>query len=94
MQNLKRRLGVVLTAVVLALAGGVVLAAPAEAASGYASCSTSAIVGIWVDVDGGTDGFAVPNATSDPKVNTWSYNTQGKRWLWRIAKSLGPITGI
>lgn len=41
---------------ILATVGAVVAATPAHAASGYVTCATSNVVGVWVDVDGGTDG--------------------------------------
>lgn len=80
MKSWKSRVGAGIATLALVAAGSVAFAMPANAASGQASCATSAIVGIWVDVDGGTDAFAVRTATSDPKINNWSYNTQGKRW--------------
>ena len=90
MSALKRKIASGLAVAALAVTGAVIGAAPANAASGKASCATSNIVGIWVDVDGGTDGWATRTATSDPKVNNYSYNTQNKRWrvnVWRSADS-------
>ena len=80
MSALKRKIASGLAVVALAAAGAVIGTAPANAASGKASCATSNIVGIWVDVDGGTDGWATRTATSDPRVNNYSYDTQNKRW--------------
>lgn len=45
-----------LAVAILATVGAVVAATPAHAASGYVTCATSNVVGVWVDVDGGTDG--------------------------------------
>ena len=55
-----------------------VAATPAHAASGYVTCATSNVVGVWVDVDGGTDGWAYRSGSGN--TNYYSYNTQGKRW--------------
>ena len=78
-KQLRRVLSGLATTALVAVA----LTAPTQsayAASGTATCATSNIVGIWVDVDGGRDGFASRWATSDPRVNTFSYDMQGKKW--------------
>ena len=80
MSTLKRKIASGFAIAALAVTGAVIGAAPANAASGKASCATSNIVGIWVDVENGTDGWATRSATSDPKINNYSYNTQNKRW--------------
>lgn len=77
---LKKNIGPTMAAAAIAVTGSVVAATPAHAASGTVTCATSNVVGVWVDVDGGTDGWATRSATSDPRVNNYSYNTQGKRW--------------
>lgn len=80
MSTIKRRIGSGLAIAALAAAGLAATAAPASAASGTVTCATSNVVGVWVDVDGGTDGWAARSSTSDPRINNYSYNTQGKRW--------------
>ena len=71
------------TAAVSLLAAGSALAlcaTPAYASSGRVTCATSAVVGMWVDVENGTDGWATLSNTSDPTTKGWSYNTQNRRW--------------
>lgn len=53
---------------------------PAYAAGGTASCAMNEIVGIWIEVDGGRSGWANRKLTNNPRINQWSYDTQGKRW--------------
>ena len=67
-----------LAVAILATVGAVVAATPAHAASGYVTCATSNVVGVWVDVDGGTDGWAYRSGSGN--TNYYSYNTQGKCW--------------
>ena len=81
---LKKRMGAALAVLALSTAGLVATAAPASAAGGTVSCATSRVVGVWVDVDGGTDGWATRSTTSNPNINNWSYNTQNKRWRVRV----------
>ena len=56
-----------------------------DAAQGYIMTSGNTdnnIVGVWVEVQGGTSGWAQLRS-GNPNTNyskTWSYNTQGKRW--------------
>lgn len=39
------------------------------------------VVGIWVDVDGGRDGWASrTNVNNNANTANWSYDTQGKRY--------------
>lgn len=35
---------------------------------------------MWVNVSGGTSGWATLTSTSNPNIKNWSYNTQGKTW--------------
>ena len=69
-----------LAALGLGLAGLAMYDSPAYASSGKVTCATSAVVGMWVDVDNGTDGFATLSNTSNPNTKNWSYNTQNKSW--------------
>ena len=62
MSALKRKIASGLAVAALAVTGAVIGAAPANAASGKAHCATSNIVGIWVDVENGTDGWATRSA--------------------------------
>lgn len=80
MSVLKRRVGSGLAVAALVVAGVAVSAVPANAASGTVTCATSNVVGVWVNVSGGTSGWASRTATSDPHINYYSYNTQGKSW--------------
>lgn len=55
----------------------------AEAASGYVMDGNQRpIVGMWVEVENGTSGWAaIRNGNPNQPYNkVWSYNTQGKRW--------------
>lgn len=61
-----------------------ITAAPANAASGKVSCGVNNPVGMWVEVSGGTSGWATLANTSSPRVKNWSYNTQGKQWRARV----------
>lgn len=73
-----KRLFAAFAATVLVTVGAFVTASPAHAASGYVTCATSRVVGVWVDVDGGKDGWA--HRSGSGNTNYYSYNTQGKRW--------------
>lgn len=75
----QRAFGAVLVVLMLTGASSIA-AAPAYAASGKVTCSTSAVVGMWVNVSGGTSGWATLTSTSYPNVKYWSYDTQGKTW--------------
>ena len=72
-----RAIGVTVAASALAVAGGFA-ATSAYASSGTVTCSTSAVVGMWVNVSGGSSGWATLTSTSNPNIKNWSYNTQGK----------------
>lgn len=76
--RLKKRVMSALAVSGLCLAGLAISAVPAQAAGGTVTCTTSTVVGMWIDVDGGTDGFATLSGSGNSK--SWSYNTQGKRW--------------
>ena len=73
-----KRLSAVFAVTVLAAVGAFATATPAHAAVGYVTCATSNVVGVWVDVDGGRDGWAYRRGSGN--TNYYSYNTQGKRW--------------
>lgn len=74
-----RKIFAVLAAAVIAAAGSVfAISNPAEAASGYVTCATSSVVGVWIDVDGGRDGWATRSGSGN--TNRYSYDTQGRRW--------------
>lgn len=81
MHRLKRRLAAAGATLALVVAGVGMFAAPAHASSGRVQCMTTGpVVGMWIDVAGGTDGYATLTSTSNPKIKYWSYNTQGKSW--------------
>ena len=81
---LKNKLKTALTAVCMSVIATVMTVAPAFATGGTVQCSTSTIVGMWVEVSGGTSGWATRTATSDHRINFWSYNTQGKAWKTNV----------
>ena len=81
-----------LAVAILATVGAFVAATPAHAASGYVTCATSNVVGVWVDVDGGTDGWAYRSGSGN--TNYYSYNTQGKRWRVNVGCGGTPRTGL
>lgn len=83
-----KRLSAVFAVTVLAAVGAFATATPAHAASGYVACATSNVVGVWVDVDGGRDGWAYRSGSGN--TNYYSYNTQGKRW--RVNVGCGGTT--
>ncbi|MEV0129357.1 hypothetical protein AB0H83_12975 [Dactylosporangium sp. NPDC050688] len=72
------------TRIALMLAAGVAIvglgAAPASAAnSGSAMCANQdPVVGVWVNVSGGTSGWA--SRSGSGYSQNWSYNTQGKSY--------------
>jgi hypothetical protein len=75
--------GKVLLPVAAVLAGTVAAllgAAPAQAAnSGSAMCANQdTVVGVWVNVSGGTSGWAT--RTGSGYQQNWSYNTQSKQY--------------
>ena len=78
-----------LAVAILATVGAFVAATPAHAASGYVTCATSNVVGVWVDVDGGTDGWAYRSGSGN--TNYYSYNTQGKRWRVNVGCGGTPM---
>jgi hypothetical protein len=80
MNRLRRKSAVGLATVTLAVASVMAVAAPAQAATGRVTCATSSVVGMWIDVNGGTDGWATLTSTASPNTKYWSYNTQGKSW--------------
>lgn len=81
MSAIKRSFAVFATTALVAV-GSLIFATPAHAANGYVSCATSNVVGVWVDVDGGRDGWATRSGSGS--VNRYSYDTQGKRWRVQV----------
>ena len=79
-KRLKSRAADAIGAFALVAASVTLTAAPANAAGGTVTCAFSTSVGMWVEVQNGTDGFATPSPTANPRVKNWSYNTQGKRF--------------
>lgn len=75
-----RKVGVAASATALAASG--LLAAPGTAwaaNSGTAMCANQDdVVGVWVNVSGGTSGWAVRRGSGYSQ--SWSYNTQGKKY--------------
>lgn len=60
-----------------------VAVSPASAGSGNVMCANQAtVVGVWVDVNGGTDGWAT--RTGSGYSQGWSYNTQGKSYSLHV----------
>lgn len=80
LKRLKSRAAVAIGAFALVAASMTLTAAPANAAGGTVTCASSTPVGMWVEVQNGTDGFATLSSTANPRVKNWSYNTQGKRF--------------
>lgn len=68
----------------LILASVLVGIAPAHASSGTVTCASSAVVGMWVDVSGGSSGWASLSSTSNPNIKSWSYDTGSKKWSANI----------
>lgn len=80
MFNIKKSVIACFMAIMLSIAGVAFTSTPAYAASGSVTCSTSQIVGLWIEVGGGRSGWAGRSRTNDFRVNRWWYNTQGKWW--------------
>lgn len=80
--------------VALAMTLGIVGFAPtsASATSGSVTCAklgSNNVVGVWVDVQNGRDGWARRSYTSE-NSNFWNYNTQGKPYRLFIGSGGSP----
>ncbi len=92
MSTLKKKLMASFATIALSTTGVMAATAssPAYAAGGTASCAMNEIVGIWIEVDGGRSGWADRKLTNNPRINQWSYDTQGKCecGMWRHSAEL------
>lgn len=80
MSNIRKGVVACFIAIALSVVGVAFTPTPAHAASGTVTCSTSQVVGMWVEVSGGRSGWAGRSGTNDFRVNNWWYDTQGKHW--------------
>jgi len=74
----------------VAIAGGLSAANVASAAnSGSVMCANqSTVVGVWVQVSGGTSGWA--SRSGSGYYNFWSYNTQGRPYILTVGCGGSP----
>lgn len=87
-----RRRGLVRAAIAgLVAAGGLAFAQGSAVAanSGYATCANQdAVVGVWVNVSGGSSGWA--SRTGSGYQQQWSYNTQSRSYSLTVGCGGSP----
>ena len=80
MSLVKKRVAVLVAMILLSIAGLFVGGSAAHAINGRVQCVTSKVVGIWIDTDGGSDGWARFTHDRDNRFASWSFDTKGKSW--------------